>query len=286
MLRLGSRTGYDIKQKIEISTRFFWGASYGQIYPELKRLAAAGLVEAAQDPRGGVKRTAYRLTPAGERVLHEWLTDRGHQLFEMRDEALLKIFFGDLLTDGGVAREHPGASRVVRADARAVPRDRRHGRHRLGAARVADRGAALRAGADGVDARLVRAEGARAHSSSTTSPAGGNDGSAPPLSSAAIRPQSGWWPTTTTSSPRPATAARSVSAVAPGASRSSASDVAVELAGRARRPSRVPASRGLDRTAAGCAPSAARRLPRSRAAARPAEVRRRRSSGSPGAASA
>jgi DNA-binding PadR family transcriptional regulator len=99
MLRLGSRTGYDIKQKIEISTRFFWGASYGQIYPELKRLAAAGLVEAEQDPRGGVKRTAYRLTADGERVLHEWLTDRGHQLFEMRDEALLKLFFGDLLTE-------------------------------------------------------------------------------------------------------------------------------------------------------------------------------------------
>jgi DNA-binding PadR family transcriptional regulator len=98
MLRLGSRTGYDIKQKIELSTRFFWGASYGQIYPELKRLAAAGLVEAEPDPRGGVKRTAYRLTPAGERVLHDWLTDQGHQLFEMRDEALLKIFFGDLLT--------------------------------------------------------------------------------------------------------------------------------------------------------------------------------------------
>ncbi len=99
MLRFGSRTGYDVKQKIEFSTRFFWGASYGQIYPELKRLAAAGLVEAEPDPRGGVKRTAYGLTPAGERALHEWLTDRGHQLFEMRDEALLKIFFGDLLTD-------------------------------------------------------------------------------------------------------------------------------------------------------------------------------------------
>ena len=99
MLRLGSRTGYDIKQKIEISTRFFWGASYGQIYPELKRLTAAGLVEAEPDPRGGLKRTAYRLTPAGERVLHDWLTDhQAHQLFEMRDEALLKVFFGDLLT--------------------------------------------------------------------------------------------------------------------------------------------------------------------------------------------
>jgi DNA-binding PadR family transcriptional regulator len=99
MLRLGSRTGYEIKQKIEISTRFFWGASYGQIYPELKRLTKAGLVEAEADPRGGVKRTAYRLTPAGEETLHAWLTGQGHQLFEMRDEALLKIFFGDLLTD-------------------------------------------------------------------------------------------------------------------------------------------------------------------------------------------
>jgi DNA-binding PadR family transcriptional regulator len=99
MLRFGSRTGYEIKQKIEISTRFFWGASYGQIYPELKRLERLGLVAAEADPRGGVKRTAYELTPAGEDALHSWLADPGAQLFEMRDEALLKIFFADLLTD-------------------------------------------------------------------------------------------------------------------------------------------------------------------------------------------
>jgi DNA-binding PadR family transcriptional regulator len=99
MLRFGSRTGYDIKQKIEISTGFFWGASYGQIYPELKRLERAGLVAAEADPRGGVKRTAYRLTGAGQRALHDWLADPGAQLFELRDEALLKVFFGDLLTD-------------------------------------------------------------------------------------------------------------------------------------------------------------------------------------------
>jgi DNA-binding PadR family transcriptional regulator len=99
MLRFGSRTGYEIKQKIEISTRFFWGASYGQIYPELKRLERSGLVAAEPDPRGNVKRTAYRLTAAGEQALHQWLADPSAQLFEMRDEGLLKIFFGDLLTD-------------------------------------------------------------------------------------------------------------------------------------------------------------------------------------------
>ena len=34
MLKLGVRTGYDIKKAIDLSTQFFWGASYGQIYPD------------------------------------------------------------------------------------------------------------------------------------------------------------------------------------------------------------------------------------------------------------
>jgi len=96
MLRLGVRTGYDIKQVIEMTTRFFWNASYGQIYPELRRLEAAGLVESERDPSSGRKRTVYKLTAAGEQALQEWLAGPG-DLFDMRDEALLKLFFGDLL---------------------------------------------------------------------------------------------------------------------------------------------------------------------------------------------
>lgn len=98
MLKLGVRTGYDVKKAIDTSTRFFWSASYGQIYPELKRLRKAGLVSAKQVPRGRVKRTVYSLTPKGERALHEWLTDSENVIFELRDEALLRLFFGDLLT--------------------------------------------------------------------------------------------------------------------------------------------------------------------------------------------
>jgi PadR family transcriptional regulator AphA len=45
MLNLGARTGYDIKGIVDRSTRFFWAASYGQIYPELNRLEHAGLVK-------------------------------------------------------------------------------------------------------------------------------------------------------------------------------------------------------------------------------------------------
>jgi DNA-binding PadR family transcriptional regulator len=97
MLRLGARTGYEIKRGIDLSTRFFWSASYGQIYPELRRLEERGLVRARPDPRGGVKRTSYRLTKAGESALHEWLTDAESFIFELRDEHLLRFFFGDLL---------------------------------------------------------------------------------------------------------------------------------------------------------------------------------------------
>jgi len=97
MLKLGARTGYDIKRVTEFSTRFFWGASYGQIYPELRKLERRGLIEGEHDPRGAIARRAYRLTDAGEAALHEWLTDRENWIFEYRDEQLLRLFFGDLI---------------------------------------------------------------------------------------------------------------------------------------------------------------------------------------------
>ena len=98
MLKLGIATGYDIKKAIDTSTRFFWGASFGQIYPELHRLSDAGLIKGKADPRGQVKRTIYSLTPKGERALHDWLTDSESFTFEMRDESLLRLFFGDALS--------------------------------------------------------------------------------------------------------------------------------------------------------------------------------------------
>jgi PadR family transcriptional regulator, regulatory protein AphA len=97
MLGLGARTGYEIKQVSDASTRFFWGASYGQIYPELRRLADAGLVEAEDDPAGGRKRTAYRLTDAGRQALLDWLLSDAPMEYAMRAEGLLKLFFGGLL---------------------------------------------------------------------------------------------------------------------------------------------------------------------------------------------
>jgi DNA-binding PadR family transcriptional regulator len=96
MLRLGPRSGYDIKRFVDKSTRFFWAASYGQIYPELKRLERAGLIEGESDPTGNRRRVVYKLTPAGEAALHEWLVSPSLS-YELRDEGFLKLFFADAL---------------------------------------------------------------------------------------------------------------------------------------------------------------------------------------------
>jgi PadR family transcriptional regulator, regulatory protein AphA len=86
------KSGYDIKGLVDESTRFFWAASYGQIYPELKRLAEAGLIEGSEQPQGGRQRTVYSLTPEGSARLRDWL-EVEPEAFEMRDEGLLKLFF-------------------------------------------------------------------------------------------------------------------------------------------------------------------------------------------------
>jgi DNA-binding PadR family transcriptional regulator len=115
VLGLGPRTGYDVKKLADRSTRFFWSASYGQIYPELRRLQAVGLVE-AEEPSGGRRRRVYRLTDEGRAALHGWLTSDRPLAFEYRDEALLKLFFGDLMAP----QEVLGHVRRVRGEAEEI----------------------------------------------------------------------------------------------------------------------------------------------------------------------
>jgi PadR family transcriptional regulator AphA len=101
MLRLGRRTGYEIKSLVDVSTRFFWAASYGQIYPELNRLEKLGLIEGERDDSDGRRRKAYELTEDGERALREWLTSTDPLHFELRHEGVLKLFFADGLDTAG-----------------------------------------------------------------------------------------------------------------------------------------------------------------------------------------
>lgn len=107
VLNFGPRSGYDIKQLVDKSTRFFWAASYGQIYPELRRLDQAGLVEATPEQRGRRPRNVYRLTEDGREALRSWIREPS-ATYELRDESLLKLFFAS-------AVDVEGAVGVVRA---------------------------------------------------------------------------------------------------------------------------------------------------------------------------
>jgi PadR family transcriptional regulator AphA len=132
MLALGRQTGYDIKQFVDKSTRHFWAASYGQIYPELKRLEEQGLVRGHEEPTGGRSRKVYNLTAAGTEALENWLREDVEPLYELRDEGMLKLFFSDALPEVRIdniraMREH--AERKL-AQLRAVEQHAGEGMHR------------------------------------------------------------------------------------------------------------------------------------------------------------
>lgn len=98
VLGLGPHSGYDIKQLADVSTRHFWAISYGQIYPELKRLTHSGLIKSEDASRGTRQRTLYHLTAKGRQTLHGWVADPEIESCELRDEMLLKLFFADAMS--------------------------------------------------------------------------------------------------------------------------------------------------------------------------------------------
>src|SRR6184192_1230231 len=99
MIAFGKRTGYEIKTFVDKTTRYFWAASYGQIYPELKRLEDQGLVRGRPEPSGGRARTVYELTAAGKAALEHWLEADDEPSYELRDEGMLKLFFSGRLSE-------------------------------------------------------------------------------------------------------------------------------------------------------------------------------------------
>jgi DNA-binding PadR family transcriptional regulator len=122
MLAARPRSGYEIKQLVDSSARFFWAASYGQIYPELKKLEKAGLIAGDDSSQGARQRTTFRLTAEGRRAAREWI-GQPPEVLETRDEGLLKLFFAgsiDPKRAAEVARERAAISRQKAADLRAI----------------------------------------------------------------------------------------------------------------------------------------------------------------------
>jgi DNA-binding PadR family transcriptional regulator len=88
-------SGYDLGQNIRASVGHIWNESYGQIYPNLKKLAADGFVTSkTEKQKGKPDRHIYSITEKGRERLIKWLAVQP-QPEVPRNEFLLKLFFGE-----------------------------------------------------------------------------------------------------------------------------------------------------------------------------------------------
>jgi DNA-binding PadR family transcriptional regulator len=89
----GEATPYDMKRMVAASLGNFWSLQHAQLYAEPERLAAAGYLSERRE-EGGRRRRRYKITPSGREALRAWLAEPTAELTELRDLALLKVFFG------------------------------------------------------------------------------------------------------------------------------------------------------------------------------------------------
>jgi PadR family transcriptional regulator, regulatory protein AphA len=93
MLAERPKSGYELTKEFDREMGNVWAARHSQIYPELAKLLAGGLIELdGEGPRG---RKSYRITEPGRHEATAWLRDGADRT--VRNEALLKMFFLDLL---------------------------------------------------------------------------------------------------------------------------------------------------------------------------------------------
>lgn len=90
----GSSTPYELESAVQKSVAYFWTFPHSQLYREPDRLAEFGFLQVEREP-GGRRRKIYRLTEAGQDALTNWLATPVRDVFEMRDEAVLQLFFSE-----------------------------------------------------------------------------------------------------------------------------------------------------------------------------------------------
>ena len=67
-------TGYDIKKSIENSIGNFYKASFGSLYPTLKKLTGKGYLSMAEEMQGSRQKKYYKATEEGKAVFIKWLS--------------------------------------------------------------------------------------------------------------------------------------------------------------------------------------------------------------------
>jgi PadR family transcriptional regulator, regulatory protein AphA len=120
----GPSTPYELKKFVEAGVGFLWQIPHTQLYTEPRRLAEAGLLHEEREEDGRQRRT-FSLADPGRTALGEWLADPVSENSEVRDLALLKVFFaseGDRDDLPALARSQVAAHEARLAQYEAIER--------------------------------------------------------------------------------------------------------------------------------------------------------------------
>jgi len=100
----GPLSGYDIKRLFDHMLAPMWGAAHSQIYKELRRMEELDWVHMQREEQEArPDRKVYSITDKGHAALHTW-QKQPSDIFQMRDELLLKVLFGTFASPGDLAQ--------------------------------------------------------------------------------------------------------------------------------------------------------------------------------------
>jgi len=98
LLTLRPWTTYELAQQMKRSLHWFWPRAESNLYVEPKRLAAQGLARAEKRYQGRRASTVYRITPAGQRALTEWVRQSGNPEPTLEFEAIVRVLAAQCAT--------------------------------------------------------------------------------------------------------------------------------------------------------------------------------------------
>jgi DNA-binding PadR family transcriptional regulator len=99
LAREGPSTPYELKRHVAATIGHFWSFPHALLYKEPARLVGLGLLTEEREPAGR-RRRLFTITSAGREALRAWLGRPARHPTELRDLALLQLFFADLESTG------------------------------------------------------------------------------------------------------------------------------------------------------------------------------------------
>ncbi len=92
MLMQKPYTGYGIRKKMELSTKFFFSTSQGSINPAFKKLEKKEFVTTKEEVSNGRLHKIYTITDSGRVYFKEWLNSEVG-VSKVKNDMLLRLFF-------------------------------------------------------------------------------------------------------------------------------------------------------------------------------------------------